>query len=117
MLRSKLWTVVFFVILGLCTGLWYQSQKINSLKTENQAQAQAIQEQQLVNQRLTGQLEQERQAVEHQQKIVNELRLQVETERDNVKTVLVKEPSANVAMPNAVINSIKRLHKIGGYKD
>ena len=33
------------VVLGLCGWTWYQSQKISSLKAENQAQAQTIETQ------------------------------------------------------------------------
>ncbi|OZN24866.1 hypothetical protein CFY87_05890 [Actinobacillus seminis] len=66
MLRSKLWTVVFFVILGLCTGLWYQSQKINSLKAENQAQAQTIKQNEQVISQMHIQMVQEREAMQKQ---------------------------------------------------
>lgn len=105
------------VTFGLCGWIYYQSSKIDELNAEIQSQAIVIKDQQAVNQELTQQLEQEKQAVENQQKIANELKAQMETERENVKTVLIKEPCGSVAMPNAVVDSIKRLHSGGSNKN
>ncbi|HDL5262634.1 TPA: DUF2570 family protein, partial [Mannheimia haemolytica] len=49
---------IAIVILGLCVWLWGQSQMIDSLRAENRAQAQTIEQQQKANQRLTDSLEQ-----------------------------------------------------------
>lgn len=107
----------FVIILGLCFGLWFQSQKLTHLKAENLTQAQTIEQLNNAVEQMSNQLEQEKQAVEYQQKITNELKAQMETERENVKTILIKEPCGGVAMPNAVIDSIKRLHTKGGNKN
>lgn len=107
----------FVIILGLCFGLWFQSQKLTHLKAENLTQAQTIEHLNNSVEQMSNQLEQEKQAVEYQQKITNELKAQMETERENVKTILIKEPCGGVAMPNAVIDSIKRLHAKGSNKN
>lgn len=106
-------------LLVVALGGWslYQSSKIDTLNAEVKAKDSLIAEQQAVNQELITQLETEKQAVEYQQKITNELKAQMETERENVKTILIKEPCGGVAMPNAVIDSIKRLHAKGGNKN
>lgn len=106
-------------LLVVVLGGWllYQSSKIDTLNAEVKAKDSLIAEQQAVNQELISQLETEKQAVEYQQKITNELKAQMETERENVKTILIKEPCGGVAMPNAVIDSIKRLHAKGGNKN
>lgn len=105
------------VVLSLGGWIFYQSQTIDELKTEVKAKDSLIAEQEVVNQALITQLEAEKQAVENQQKIANELKAQMETERENVKTALIKEPCGSVAIPSAVIDSIKRLHSIGGNKN
>lgn len=107
----------FVIILGLCFGLWFQSQKLTHLKAENLTQAQTIEQLNNAVEQMSNQLEQEKQAVEYQQKITSELKAQMETERENVKTILIKEPCGGVAMPNAVIDSIKRLHAKGSNKN
>ncbi|QIM66286.1 hypothetical protein A4G16_02305 [Mannheimia granulomatis] len=105
------------IVLSLGGWIFYQSQTINELNAEVKVKDSLIAEQGAVNQELTVQLEAEKQAVENQQKITNALKAQMETERENVKTVLIKEPCGSVAMPGAVIDSIKRLHSVGGHKD
>ncbi|UKH19901.1 DUF2570 family protein [Actinobacillus pleuropneumoniae] len=106
-------------LLVVALGGWslYQSSKIDTLNAEVKAKDSLIAEQQAVNQELITQLETEKQAVEYQQKITNELKAQMETERENVKTILIKEPCGGVAMPSAVIDSIKRLHTKGSNKN
>ncbi|QLB18676.1 DUF2570 family protein [Mannheimia granulomatis] len=108
---------IVVIVFGLCSWIFYQSQTIDELNAEVKAKDSLIAEQQVVNQELITQLEAEKQAVEYQQKITNELKAQMETERENVKTILIKEPCGGVAMPNAVIDSIKRLHTKGGNKN
>ncbi|SUB33325.1 Protein of uncharacterised function (DUF2570) [[Pasteurella] mairii] len=54
------------VILGLCFGLWYQSQKISRLKAENQAQVQTIKQNEQVISQLYVQMVQEREAMQKQ---------------------------------------------------
>lgn len=114
-IRSKS-AVLFVVILGLCAWSWGQSQKISSLKAENQTQAQTIkQNEQFIEQlnksieQVNNQLEQEKQAVEMQSKIANELRKQVEVKRESVKVVLQKEPCGVATLPSSVINELKRV--------
>ncbi|MDE8035801.1 DUF2570 domain-containing protein [Actinobacillus equuli subsp. equuli] len=108
---------IAIVILGLSGWSWWQSQMISSLETTNRAQAQTIAEQKAVNEQLEISLQTEKQAVEKQQQIAVELKTQMETERENVKTVLIKEPCGGVAMPSAVIDSIKWLHTKGSNKN
>lgn len=95
------------VILGLCVWLWGQHQTVLHLRAENLTQAQTIVEQATVNQALMVQLEQEIEAVRHQQAITIELRKQAEVKRESIKTILVKEPCANTAMPRAVIKQLQ----------
>ncbi|MWQ46217.1 DUF2570 domain-containing protein, partial [Glaesserella parasuis] len=45
--------ILMVLILGLCAWLWGQSQRIDSLKAENQTQAQTIEQQQEANSKLT----------------------------------------------------------------
>lgn len=96
------------VILGLCVGLWGQHQTVLHLRAENLTQAQTIIEQEQANANLTIQLEQEIEAVRNQQEIVIELRKQAEVKRESIKTILVKEPCANTAMPRAVIEQLQQ---------
>ncbi|WP_026313254.1 DUF2570 family protein [Actinobacillus capsulatus] len=105
------------VVVALGGWTLYQSSTIDALNAEVKAKDSLIAEQQVVNQELVTQLEAEKQAVENQQKIASELKAQMETERENVKTVLIKEPCGGVAMPSAVIDSIKRLHTKGSDKN
>ena len=108
-IRSKS-AVLFVVILGLCAWSWGQSQRIDSLKAENQTQAQTIEQQQEANNKLTMQLQQEQQAVEKQQKIANQLRKQVEQSNEQIKSILQKEPCGVIALPRPVVDELKRLH-------
>ncbi|MDY5107455.1 MAG: DUF2570 family protein [Actinobacillus minor] len=66
----------FVIILGLCFGLWFQSQKLTHLKAENLTQAQTIEHLNNAVEQMSNQLEQEKQAVEIQSKIANELKKQ-----------------------------------------
>ncbi len=95
------------VILGLCVWLWGQHQTVLHLRAENLTQAQTIVEQEQANANLTLQLEQEIEAVRNQQAITIELRKQAEVKRESIKTILVKEPCANTAMPRAVIEQLQ----------
>ncbi|MEE3682383.1 DUF2570 family protein [Actinobacillus pleuropneumoniae] len=103
------------VTLGGLTAI--QSAKIDSLKKDVKEKDELLEAQEVVNQKLITHLEAEKQAVEKQQQIANELKVQMETERENVKTVLIKEPCGNVAVPRDVIDSIKRLHTKGSNKN
>lgn len=69
MITKYLYATASGVILGLCGWIWFQSQKIDSLRVENQVQAQTIENQQKANQHLSERLEAERQAVETAQKL------------------------------------------------
>lgn len=99
----------FVIILGLCFGLWFQSQKLTHLKAENLTQAQTIERLNNAVEQMSNQLEQEKQAVEMQSKIANELRKQVEVKRESVKVVLQKEPCGVATLPSSVINELKRV--------
>ncbi|TRC16178.1 DUF2570 domain-containing protein [Mannheimia haemolytica] len=107
---------IAIVILGLCVWLWGQSQIIDSLRAENHIQAQTIEQQQKVNQRLADTLEQERQAVEKSQKIANELRDKVEIVQNEIKSILAQDSCAKTDLPNGVADSIKRLHQQNNHK-
>lgn len=99
------------MILGLCVWLWGQSQMIDSLRAENQTQAQTIEQQQKVNQRLADTLVQELQAVEKSQQIANELRTKVEVAQSEIKSILAQDSCAKADLPNGVADSIRRLHQ------
>lgn len=101
------------VILGLCVWSWGQSQRIDSLKAENQMQAQAIIQQRTANAALTEQLIREREAVEVQQQMVLTLHKQSEVQRAQLKSHLQTEPCAAVDLPSSVRDGIKQLHKPG----
>lgn len=106
-IKYQAYAVLATIILGLCTWLWGQHQKVLHLRAENQAQAKKLEEQATVNQELTVQLEQEQQAVKNQQQIVSELRQQVENKRESINTILVKEPCGRTPMPRAVIEQLQ----------
>lgn len=102
---------VVALILGLCGWIWNQSQKIDSLTAENQAQAQTIQNQEQVNLQLVANLEQERLAVEKQQLITANLKNKIEVAQSEIKQLLQKDACANIELPGSVVDSLKRLHK------
>lgn len=99
----------FVIILGLCFGLWFQSQKLTHLKAENLMQAQTIEQLNNAVEQMSNQLEQEKQAVEAQAKIASELKKQVEGKRESVKVILQKEPCGVAALPSSVVNELKRV--------
>ncbi|WP_112082117.1 DUF2570 family protein [Haemophilus influenzae] len=95
-------------MLGLCGWTWFQSQKISSLKAENQAQAQTIQQQEDANKSLSLALQQERDAVIKQQERNNEIeRIAIEN-AESVKTIIKTQPCANTRLPQSVLD---RLYK------
>lgn len=102
------------VILSLCLWSWGQYQSILDLRAENQAQAQTIFAQEVVNKQLSAQLEEERLAIEAQQQVVNELKAKAESKREIIKSVLSTEPCAHTAMPRTVI---EQLQSKGNNKD
>lgn len=112
-LRSAVKFGALFLILGLCGWIWYQSQKITSLRAENQTQAQTIIQLELEQKTLHTALEEERQAVIKQQEVASEFKKRAENSREQVKVILQKEPCGVTAMPSDVIDSIKRLHHKG----
>ena len=77
------------LILGLCGWTWYQSQKISSLKAENQAQAQTIKQQEDANKALNIALQQERDAVIAQQQRNDEIERVKQSLRHNLVLTLV----------------------------
>ncbi|NBI40175.1 DUF2570 domain-containing protein [[Haemophilus] felis] len=107
--QSSVKLTAVLLILGLCFGLWVQTQRIGSLNAENQAQAQSIEQLNRFNEQVNKQLKTEQQAVLEQQKLTSELRAKVEQAKNDVKTHLQQEPCANTALPRAVVDSLKRL--------
>jgi hypothetical protein len=99
---------VAITILGLCGWTWYQSQKISSLKTENQAQAQTIKQQQEANQALTTALQQERDAVIAQQQRNEEIERMATENAESVKTIIKTQPCANTRLPQSAIDLLRK---------
>ena len=96
------------VVLGLCGWTWYQSQKISSLKAENQAQAQTIQQQEDANKALTIALQQERDAVIAQQQRNDEIERIATENAESVKTIIKTQPCAHTRLPQSALD---RLYK------
>ena len=95
------------MILGLCGWTWYQSQKISSLKAENQAQAQTIKSQEQVNQSLKDTIETERQAVEQQRVINDEIKQTTQDKVQIVRKIIKSQPCYNTRIYD---DAIERLH-------
>ena len=96
------------LIFGLCGWTWYQSQKISSLKAENQAQAQTIKAQQEVNKVLNVALQQERAAVIEQQQRNDEIERMATENAESVKTIIKTQPCANTRLPKSVIDRLRK---------
>lgn len=96
------------LILGLCGWAWYQSQKISSLKAENQAQAQTIQQQEDANKALTIALQQEREAVIEQQQRNEEIERVALENVESVKTIIKTQPCYRTKLPQS---ALERLYK------
>lgn len=111
---SRFNIALIVVILGLCLWSWGQYQNVLDLRAKNQAQAQTIFAQEVVNKQLSAQLEEERLAIEVQQQVVNELRAKAESKREIIKSALSTEPCAHTAMPRTVI---EQLQSKGNNKD
>ena len=95
------------LILGLCGWTWYQSQKISSLKAENQAQAQTIKSQEQVNQSLKDTIETERQAVEQQRVINDEIKQTTQDKVQVVRKIIKSQPCYSTRIND---DAIERLH-------
>ena len=95
------------LILGLCGWTWYQSQKISSLKAENQVQAQNIKNQEQVNQSLKDTIEIERQAVEQQRVINDEIKQATQDKVQVVRKIIKSQPCYNTRIYD---DAIERLH-------
>lgn len=96
------------LILGLCGWTWYQSQKISSLKAENQAQAQTIQQQ-------SESIIQLKADIAENQRITLELYKAENASREEQNEVLNSIPKAekqssvfNTAAPNSLINFLRK---------
>ena len=96
------------LIFGLCGWTWYQSQKISSLKAENQAQAKTIQQQEDANKALTIALKQERDAVIAQQQRNDEIERMATENAESIKTIIKTQPCANTRLPKSVIDRLRR---------
>lgn len=107
-LRNALIVGGMVIVLGGAGAFFHQNNMLKKLAQENVEQKLLIEEQATINQALTFQLEQEIEAVRHQQAITIELRKQAEVKRESIKTILVKEPCANTAMPRAVIEQLQQ---------
>lgn len=99
---------IAITILGLCGWTWYQSQKISSLKAENQAQAQTIKQQQEANQALTTALQQERDAVIAQQQRNEEIERMATENAESVKTIIKTQPCANTRLPQSALDRLRK---------
>lgn len=99
---------IAMTILGLCSWTWYQSQKISSLKAENQAQAQTIKAQQEVNKGLNVALQQERAAVIEQQQRNDEIERMATENAESIKTIIKTQPCANTRLPQSVIDRLRK---------
>ena len=95
-------------ILGLCGWTWYQSQKISSLKAENQAQAQTIQQQEDANKTLTIALQQERAAVIAQQQRNEEIERMATENAESIKTIIKTQPCANTRLPQSALERLRK---------
>ena len=96
------------LILGLCGWTWFQSQKISSLKAENQAQAQTIQQQ-------SESIIQLKADIAENQRITLELSKAENASREEQNEVLNSIPKAekqssvfNTAAPNSLINFLRK---------
>ena len=96
------------LILGLWGWTWYQSQKISSLKAENQAQAQTIQQQ-------SESIIQLKADIAENQRITLELSKAENASREEQNEVLNSIPKAekqssvfNTAAPNSLINFLRK---------
>jgi len=94
--------------LGLCGWTWYQSQKISSLKAENQAQAQTIKAQQEVNKVLNVVLQQERAAVIAQQQRNEEIERMAAENAESIKTIIKTQPCANTRLPQSALERLRK---------
>lgn len=99
---------VAITILGLCGWTWYQSQKISSLKAENQAQAQTIKQQEETNKTLNAALQQERAAVIAQQQRNEEIERMAAENAESVKTIIKTQPCANTRLPQSAIDRLRK---------
>ena len=96
------------VVVVLFGALRYQSQKISSLKAENQAQAQTIQQQEDANKSLSLALQQERDAVIAQQERNDEIERIATENAESVKTIIKTQPCAHTRLPQSALD---RLYK------
>ena len=99
---------VAITILGLCGWTWYQSQKISSLKAENQAQAQTIKAQQEVNKVLNVALQQERAAVIELQQRNDEIERMATENAASIKTIIKTQPCANTRLPQHALDRLRK---------
>lgn len=99
---------IAITILGLCGWTWYQSQKISSLKAENQAQAQTIKAQQEVNKVLNVALQQERAAVIEQQQRNDEIERMALENVESVKTIIKTQPCYRTKLPQSALERLRK---------
>lgn len=95
------------VILGLCSWLWVQFQQIDSLKADNQTQAQTILQLELERATLHQALMAEQQAVIFQQKLANQFKNQAESKREKVSVIFKESPCANTDLPSGIIEQLQ----------
>lgn len=106
----KTYAIAFIAItiLGLCGWTWYQSQKISSLKAENQAQAQTIKQQEETNKTLNAALQQERAAVIAQQQRNEEIERMAAENAESIKTIIKTQPCANTRLPQSALERLRK---------
>ena len=107
--RFKIYAIaiIALTILGLCGWIWHQSNNIDKLRAENQAQASLIVEQEKVNQSLKDTIETERQAVEQQRVINDEIKQATQDKVQIVRKIIKSQPCYNTRIYD---DAIERLH-------
>ena len=98
-------------ILGLCGWIWFQSQNINSLKAENQTQAQALEQQRQVNKQLNNALQIERESTLKQTALEQKEKVKADDEIKVIYRTIYKDNCANQRMPDDVINILQHNFK------
>ena len=92
----------------MCGWIWHQSNNIDELRAENQAQAKTIQQQEDANKALTIALQQERDAVIAQQQRNDEIERIATENAESVKTIIKTQPCAHTRLPQS---ALERLYK------
>ncbi|RDE81461.1 DUF2570 domain-containing protein [Haemophilus parainfluenzae] len=99
--------IIALTILGLCGWIWHQSNNIDELRAENQAQAQTIKSQEQVNQSLKDTIETERQAVEQQRVINDEIKQTTQDKVQVVRKIIKSQPCYSTRIYDDAIERLR----------